>query len=83
MAHAGKVGGVFLFLWPYCTACGILVPSPGIEPVPPGLEARSLNLWTAREVWVGSVLSWECFELSMRPLHQSKKKKKKPPERKC
>ena len=50
MAHAGKVGGVFLFLWPYCTACGILVPSPGIEPVPPGLEARSLNLWTAREV---------------------------------
>ena len=23
--------------------CGILVPSPGIQPVPPGVEARSLN----------------------------------------
>ena len=31
-------------------ACGILVPQPGIEPVPPAVEARSLNHWTAREV---------------------------------
>ena len=31
-------------------ACGTLVPRPGIEPVPPALEARSLNLWTARDV---------------------------------
>ena len=23
---------------------------PGIKPVPPALEAQSLNLWTAREV---------------------------------
>ena len=59
--------------------CGILIPRPGIKPVPPALEARSLNLWTAREVQVGSVLSWEYFESSMRPLHQSKKKKKKKP----
>ena len=32
------------------TACGILVPRPGIEPVPPALETQSLNHWTAREV---------------------------------
>ena len=31
-------------------ACGILVPWPGIEPVPPALEAWSLNHWTTREV---------------------------------
>ena len=28
----------------------ILVPGPGIEPVPPAVEARSLKHWTAREV---------------------------------
>ena len=31
-------------------AYGILVPQPGIEPVPPALEAWILNHWTAREV---------------------------------
>ncbi|XP_073665439.1 solute carrier family 22 member 18 isoform X11 [Tursiops truncatus] len=35
---------------PCCAACGILVPQPGIEPVPPAAEAQSLNHWTAREV---------------------------------
>ena len=39
-----------LFFWPCCVACGILVPWPGIEPVPPALEAEGLNHWTAREV---------------------------------
>ena len=28
---------------------GILVPRPGIEPVPPAVEAQSPNHWTARE----------------------------------
>ena len=28
----------------------ILVPQPGMEPVPPAVEARSLNHWTARDV---------------------------------
>ena len=27
----------------------ILVPRPGIEPVPPAMEAQSLNHWTTRE----------------------------------
>ena len=31
-------------------AGGILVPQPGIEPVPPAVEVRSLNHRTAREV---------------------------------
>ena len=31
-------------------ACKILVPRPEIEPMPPAVEARSLNRWTAREV---------------------------------
>ena len=30
--------------------CGILVPGPGIEPVPPAVETQSLNYWTTREV---------------------------------
>lgn len=28
----------------------MLIPQPGIEPVPPALEAWSLNYWAAREV---------------------------------
>ena len=31
-------------------ACGILVPWPGIEPVPPKVGAWSLNHWTTKEV---------------------------------
>ena len=31
-------------------ACGILIPLPGIEPVPPAVEARSPNHCTTREV---------------------------------
>ena len=38
------------FFWWHCVACGILVPQPGIKPVPPTVEVRSLNQWTAREV---------------------------------
>ena len=30
-------------------ACGILVPWPGIKPVPPALKAQSLDHWTTRE----------------------------------
>ena len=32
--------------WP----CRVLVPGPGIQPVPPALEAWSLNHWTTSEV---------------------------------
>ena len=30
--------------------CGILVPQPGMEPVPPTVEAQGVNHWTIREV---------------------------------
>ena len=30
--------------------CGILVPSPGIEPVPSALGAQSLDYWNAKEI---------------------------------
>ena len=40
---------LFIF-WPHGAACRILVPQPGIEPVPPAVEARSFNYWAAREV---------------------------------
>ena len=30
-------------------ACGILVPQPGIEPVPLAVEVQSPNHWTTRK----------------------------------
>ena len=39
----------FLFCFG-CEACGILVPQPGIEPMPPCSGSTGLNHWTAREV---------------------------------
>ena len=40
----------FLIFWPCIVACGTLVPWPGIELMPPALEAWGLNHWNAREV---------------------------------
>ena len=34
----------------HCTAFGILIPHPEIEPAPPAVEALLLKPWTAREV---------------------------------
>ena len=36
--------------WPQSVASGILVYQPGIKPLCPALEARSLNHWATREV---------------------------------
>ena len=41
---------IFIYFWPCHTVCGTSVLQPGIEPVPPALEAQSLNHWTTREV---------------------------------
>ena len=40
----------FGFFWPRRGACRILVPGPGIELVPPAVEAQSLNHRITREV---------------------------------
>ena len=37
-------------MWDLSSPTGILVPRPGIEPIPPAMEVRSLNHWTSREV---------------------------------
>ena len=37
---------VVFYFWLYHVACGIIVPQPGMEPVPPTLEAWSLNHWS-------------------------------------
>ena len=31
-------------------------PQPGIEPMPPAVEAQHLKHWTVREVWIACVL---------------------------
>ena len=40
---------LFYFFGLRCVACGIFVPQPGIELVPPAVEASSPNHWTTRE----------------------------------
>ena len=37
------------FFWPHLTACGILVPWPGIELGPSAKKAQSPDYWTTRE----------------------------------
>ena len=46
----GSLKQFHFFFWPLCHVCRILVFQPGIEPVPPAVEAWSLNHCTAREV---------------------------------
>ena len=50
-----------LFFWPYCVARRILVPSSGVKPVPPAVEAWNPNHWTTREVPVLHFFLWHCF----------------------
>lgn len=40
---------LFLFIRLGRLACGILVPGPGIEPVPSAVKPQSPNHWAARE----------------------------------
>ena len=47
---------IFILFFPHHHACGILVPQPGIEPVPLAVEAQSLNHWTTREVPMSKIL---------------------------
>ena len=38
----------FFFFCPCLTTCWILVPQPGIKPMPPTVEMQGLNHWTTR-----------------------------------
>ena len=45
------LNAIYLFtFWLHHAACGISVRQLRIEPMPPAVEARNLNHWTAREV---------------------------------
>ena len=52
-----------LFVSLHGAASGILVPQPGIEPVPRAVEVRSLNHWTAREVQNEDIGMRKCKDL--------------------
>ena len=64
---------LFLFFWSCHAACGILVPWPGIKPVPHAVEEQSLNHWTTREVpsriSLSSVSIWHQFHLFIQSVH--------------
>ena len=47
------------FFWPHHIVCRILVPWPGIELVPPAVEAQSPNHWTTREF--PSIFIFKCI----------------------
>ena len=51
---------LLLCFFGHTKACGILVLQPGIKPMPPVLEAWSLNHWTTREVPVFSLSFQDC-----------------------
>ena len=44
-----KYNFILFYFWPHCTACGILVPWPGIEPMPSVVKVLSPYHWTTRE----------------------------------
>ena len=46
-------------------AYGTLVPHPGIKPMPPPLEAQSLNHWTTRDVPTQTLNNWPHFVWSL------------------
>ena len=41
---------LIFYFFGHAAACRILVPRPGMDAVPPVVEAQSLNHWTTREV---------------------------------
>jgi hypothetical protein len=43
---------LFVCFWPHCSACGLLVPQPGIEPRPSAVRVLSPNHWITREFLV-------------------------------
>ena len=45
-----KESFIIIFSWSHLKACGILVPQPGIKPVPFSLQVQTPNHWTTREV---------------------------------
>ena len=53
----------FLIFWSCSLACRILVPQPGIKPVPPAVEVQCINHWTTREVPMQAKSLQSCLTL--------------------
>ena len=47
--HNGKEYVLLFVFWLHPEPCRILVPQPGIEPMPPALERQRLSHWSTRE----------------------------------
>ena len=52
----------FFFFWLHRVACGILVPQPGIEPVPSAVKVQGPNHWTVREFPLVCVFNLEFIQ---------------------
>lgn len=58
---SGEMWFVFGFcFWPHHVACRIFVPNQGSEPVPPAMEARSLDHWITRKSMVRVLKGFPC-----------------------
>ena len=55
----------FIYFWPHLTACGILVPQPGIERRPLAVKAWSPNHWTFREFPETNILNQVIIRLKV------------------
>ena len=61
---------VFFFLfWPSSTACGILVPQPGMGPRPLAVKAPSPNHWMAKEFPFMCLLNFRTMRIYLLPMH--------------
>ena len=65
--HLSRCFFLLNFLATPWTGCGILVPQPGTKPMPPAVEAQSLNHWT-REV----LQTWYLGFKNRSPIKESK-----------
>ena len=61
--------GFFLSFFSFLAVWHAELPQPGIELVPPALEAGSLNHWTTREVLLGFLLRPISTPEDLRPVH--------------
>ena len=62
--HFGKLSAQFLCrfsFWPHLLACGILVPQPGIEPMPWAVNVWSAHHWAAETEFLTAVFKLDFF----------------------
>ena len=60
-----KEGTALILFWPCHVTCGVLVPWPGIEPIPQAVKVQSTNHWTARKF--PALVLTDCFIFCLVP----------------